>query len=84
MILATTVKSHMKPRDCLYVIKGVFDSNNLIWKTRLPALTDLDTSIYLNETLISVIIKSRDYRSRLLRAIIELTYIFDDKIIGTA
>ena len=22
MILGTTVKSHMKPRDCLYVIKG--------------------------------------------------------------
>lgn len=65
MILATTVKSHMKPRDCLYVIKGncvkgAFDSNNLIWKTRLPALTDLDTSIYLNETLISVIIKSKE------------------------
>ena len=62
----------------------VFDSNNLIWKTRLPALTDVDTSIYLNETLISAIIKSKKTTVQLLRVIIELTYIFDDKIIGTA
>lgn len=61
-----------------------FDSNNLIWKTRLPALTDLDNSIYLNETLISAIIKSKETTVQLLRVIIELTYIFDDKIIGTA